>query len=37
LTKLSVADAVFSYGGATLVGGITSFAAVCVMWVLGFI
>jgi GntP family gluconate:H+ symporter len=37
LTKLSVADAVFSYGGATLIGGITSFAAVCVMWVLGFI
>ena len=37
LTKLSVADAVFSYGGATLVGGLASFAAVCVMWVAGLI
>jgi GntP family gluconate:H+ symporter len=37
LTKLSVADAVFSYGGATLVGGLTSFAVVCLMWVLGLI
>ena len=37
LTKLSVSDAVFSYGGATLVGGLTSFAVVCVMWVVGLI
>jgi GntP family gluconate:H+ symporter len=37
LTKLSVADAVFSYGGATLVGGIVSFAVVCSMWGLGWI
>lgn len=37
LTRLSVADAVFSYGGATLVGGITSFAVVCLMWVAGLI
>lgn len=37
LTKLSVADAVFSYGGATFVGGLTSFAVVCVMWVVGLI
>jgi gluconate:H+ symporter, GntP family len=37
LTKLSVADAVFSYGGATLVGGMVSFASVCVMWSVGFI
>jgi len=37
LTKLSVADAVFSYGGATLVGGLTSFAVVCLLWVLGLI
>jgi GntP family gluconate:H+ symporter len=37
LTKLSVSDAVFSYGGATFIGGIVSFAAVCVMWVSGLI
>ncbi|MFP6825660.1 MAG: GntP family permease [Pseudohongiellaceae bacterium] len=37
LTKLSVTDAVFSYGGATMVGGLTSFAVVCVMWVVGLI
>ena len=37
LSKLSVADAVFSYGGATLVGGIVSFVTVCVMWGLGII
>lgn len=37
LTKLSVVDAVFSYGGATLVGGIVSFVVVCVMWVVGLV
>jgi|TARA_B100002003_G_scaffold217905_1_gene218488 GntP family gluconate:H+ symporter len=37
LTKLSVADAVFSYGGATLVGGVVSFAVVCVMWGIGWV
>jgi GntP family gluconate:H+ symporter len=37
LTKLSVSDAVFSYGGATFIGGMVSFAAVCVMWVSGLI
>ena len=37
LSKLSVTDAVFSYGGATLVGGIVSFVTVCVMWGLGLI
>ena len=37
LTKLSVADAVFSYGGATLVGGLVSFATVCVLWSVGLI
>lgn len=37
LTKLSVNDAILAYGGATLVGGITSFLVVCAMWSLGFI
>ena len=37
LSKLSVTDAVFSYGGATLVGGIVSFTTVCVMWGLGLV
>lgn len=37
LSRLSVTDAVFSYGGATLVGGLVSFMAVCVMWVIGII
>ena len=37
LSKLSVTDAVFSYGGATLVGGIVSFITVCSMWRLGLI
>lgn len=37
LTKLSVADAVFSYGGATLVGGLASFAMVCGLWFVGLI
>ena len=37
LTRLSVTDAVFSYGGATLVGGIVSFLVVCLMWAVGWI
>lgn len=37
LSRLSVPDAVFSYGGATLVGGLVSFMTVCVMWSAGFI
>ncbi len=37
LSRLSVPDAVFSYGGATLVGGLVSFMTVCVMWSVGFI
>ena len=37
LTRLSAADAVLCYGGATLVGGVSSFAAVWVMWNLGMI
>lgn len=37
LSKLSVPDAVFGYGGATLVGGLVSFATVCVMWAIGLI
>ena len=37
LSRLSVPDAVFSYGGATLVGGLVSFMTVCVMCSVGFI
>jgi GntP family gluconate:H+ symporter len=37
LSRLSVADAVFCYGGATLVGGLVSFVVVCIMWVSGLI
>ncbi|MDG2090289.1 MAG: GntP family permease [Gammaproteobacteria bacterium] len=37
LSRLSVADAVFSYGGATLVGGLVSFMTVCIMWMIGLI
>jgi GntP family gluconate:H+ symporter len=37
LTKLDVSDAILSYGGVTLVGGVFSFLAVWVMWALGFI
>tara|TARA_R110000824_G_scaffold52692_3_gene146051 strand:+ start:37218 stop:38591 length:1374 start_codon:yes stop_codon:yes gene_type:complete len=37
LSRLSVPDAVFSYGGATLVGGLASFMTVCLMWVLRLI
>ena len=37
LTRLSVKDAIFGYGGATLVGGLASFSCVCVMWSFDFI
>ena len=37
LSGLSVGDAVFSYGGATFVGGLVSFIVVCIMWTLGLI
>ncbi len=32
LSHLTVSDAILSYGGATLVGGVTSFLTVCAMW-----
>jgi len=37
LSRLSVPDAVFAYGGATLVGGIVTFLTVCLLWVIGLI
>lgn len=37
LSRLRVQDAVFAYGGATLVGGIVTFLTVCLMWSVGFI
>jgi len=37
LSRLSVPEAVFSYGGATLVGGLASFAVVWVMWGVGLV
>jgi len=37
LTRLKPADAIYAYGGVTLVGGIVSFLAVCGMWVIGLI
>ncbi len=37
LSKLRVPDAIFSYGGATLVGGLVSFICVCIMWSSGLI
>lgn len=37
LSQLSANDAVFAYGGATLVGGIVSFIVVCTMWATGLI
>jgi len=37
LSRLSVPDAVFAYGGATLVGGIVTFLTVCLLWVFGLI
>lgn len=37
LTQLKVSDAIYSYGGVTLVGGVFSFIAVCIMWLAGLI
>jgi GntP family gluconate:H+ symporter len=37
LSGLKVNDAILAYGGATLVGGLASFAAVCAMWSVGMI
>lgn len=37
LSKLDVNDAIVAYGGATLIGGIVSFLAVCAMWSVGLI
>ncbi|MEQ9425624.1 MAG: hypothetical protein RJQ09_14460 [Cyclobacteriaceae bacterium] len=37
LSKLSVNDAIFAYGGATFVGGIMSFISVWIMWSMGLI
>jgi len=37
LSRLPVNEAIIGYGGATLVGGIASFAAVCAMWAIGVI
>ncbi len=37
LSKLPVNEALLGYGGATLVGGVTSFLVVCVLWSTGLI
>jgi GntP family gluconate:H+ symporter len=37
LSKVPVNHAILGYGGATLVGGIVSFFAVCAMWLAGVI
>ncbi len=37
LSGLTVRDAIFAYGGATLVGGLVSFLAVCVLWMGGWV
>lgn len=37
LSGLRVPDAVFTYGGATFVGGIATFLTVCLMWTLGLV
>jgi len=37
LSRLQVPDAVFAYGGATLVGGIATFLTVCLLWVTGLV
>ena len=37
LTKLSVSDAILGFGGATMIGGVVSFATVYGMWALGLI
>ena len=37
LSKLSLKEALFGYGGVTLVGGAASFAAIYVMWIAGVV
>lgn len=37
LTRMSVSEAIYGYGGATLVGGLASFATVWVFWSTGLI
>jgi gluconate:H+ symporter, GntP family len=37
LSGLTVNEAIWGYGGATLVGGLVSFGAVCVLWGMGLI
>ena len=37
LSRLPVNEAILGYGGATLVGGVVSFAVVCVLWGVGLI
>jgi GntP family gluconate:H+ symporter len=37
LSRLSVNEAIFGYGGATMVGGLVSFMTVCIMWAIGLI
>jgi len=37
LSRLQVKDAILGYGGATFVGGITSFLTVCALWAAGII
>ena len=37
LSKLRVNDAIFGYGGATLVGGVVSFLTVYLMWAAGVV
>ncbi len=37
LSRFSVNEGMLAYGGATLVGGITTFLAVCLLWGLGFV
>jgi len=37
LTRMPVNEAILGYGGATLVGGLASFATVCTMWAMGVI
>lgn len=37
LTRMTVSEAIFGYGGATLIGGLASFATVWMLWSVGFI
>jgi GntP family gluconate:H+ symporter len=37
LSKLSVHEGMLAYGGATLVGGLTTFFVVCILWGTGLI